>query len=49
MTVGFQYRPRPWLWLRPEVRGDWAGATHPYNQGRSASQLTFGFDTILLF
>jgi polyphosphate kinase len=49
MTLGLVYRPRDWFWVRPEVPGDWAASRHPYNEGRSGAQLTFGFDTILLF
>ena len=28
-TLGLIYRPRPWLWVRPEARYDWAEHTHP--------------------
>jgi len=48
-TLGAIYKPKPWFWLRPEVRGDWAARSHPYNNGRDRSQLTFGFDVIFLF
>lgn len=48
-TTGLIYQPRRWLMIRPETRFDWAETTHPYNDGRSRSQFTFGFDTIILF
>ncbi|HEV3166119.1 MAG TPA: outer membrane beta-barrel protein [Isosphaeraceae bacterium] len=48
-TLGMIYRPRSWLWARPEIRYDWAQFTRPYNDGNSKSQLTFGFDVIFLF
>jgi len=48
-TLGLIYRPRSWLWVRPEARFDWAARTHPFNEGRSGSQFTFGFDMITLF
>ena len=48
-TLGAIYKPRPWLWFRPEVRGDWSDRFHPFNEGKSSSQLTFGFDAIVLF
>lgn len=48
-TTGLIYRPRPWLMIRPETRFDWAQKGHPYNDGRSRDQFTFGFDTIILF
>ena len=35
--------------FRPEVRGDWSDRFHPFNEGKSSSQLTFGFDAIVLF
>jgi hypothetical protein len=48
-TLGLIFRPRPWIWFRPETRFDWAQFTHPYNGGRSNSQFTIGFDVIFLF
>jgi hypothetical protein len=48
-TLGLNYRPKSWLMIRPETRYDWAGKTHPFNDGRSRDQFTFGFDVIVLF
>jgi hypothetical protein len=48
-TLGLIYKPRPWLWLRPEARFDWAQKTHPYDDARHSDQFTFGFDLIFLF
>ena len=48
-TLGFIYKPKPYLWVRPEARYDWAQFTHPYNNGTRRSQLTLAFDVILLF
>ena len=28
MTLGLIYKPKPWLWFRPEARYDWT----PYSQ-----------------
>ncbi len=28
-TAGLTYKPRPWLWLRPEVRVDYNGESRP--------------------
>jgi hypothetical protein len=49
MTVGLQYRPEPWLWIRPEARYDWTQFTRPFNDGTRKSQLTLGIDAIILF
>ncbi|MGC8643874.1 MAG: outer membrane beta-barrel protein, partial [Isosphaeraceae bacterium] len=49
ITLGLNIRPQPWLWVRPEARYDWAQFGHPYNDGTRSSQLTLGFDVILLF
>jgi hypothetical protein len=49
MTLGLNIRPKPWLWVRPEARYDWAQFTHPYNDGTRNSQFTIGFDVIVLF
>jgi hypothetical protein len=48
-TLGLIYKPRTWLWVRPEVRWDWAAGEPPYNDGTSNSQFTYGFDAIFLF
>jgi hypothetical protein len=49
MTLGLIIKPKPWLWVRPEARYDWAQFTHPYNDGTRNSQLTLGVDVILLY
>ncbi len=49
MTLGLKLTPRPWLWVRPEARYDWARGTHPFNDGTRASQLTLALDVIVLF
>ena len=49
ITLGLNIRPKPWFWVRPEVRYDWAQFTHPFNDGTRNSQLTLGFDVIVLF
>jgi hypothetical protein len=49
MTLGLNIRPKDWLWVRPEVRYDWAQFTHPYNDGTRNSQFTLAFDVIVLF
>jgi len=49
MTLGLNIQPKPWLWLRPEARYDWAQFTRPYNDGTRNSQFTIGFDVIVLF
>jgi Putative beta-barrel porin-2, OmpL-like. bbp2 len=49
ITLGLIYKPRNQIWIRPEIRYDWAQFTHPYNDGTRSSQLTMGFDVIFLF
>jgi hypothetical protein len=49
ITLGFQTKPKPWLWFRPEARYDWSQFTHPYSDGTRSSQLTLAFDVIILF
>jgi hypothetical protein len=49
-TLGLIAKPRPWLWIRPEARYDWAAqGGHPFNDGTRNSQLTLAFDVIVLF
>ena len=48
-TLGLILKPKPYFWVRPEVRYDWAASNHPYNEGKSHDQLTLGFDVIFLF
>lgn len=47
MTLGLIYKPRKWLWFRPEVREDWTTGAPAYS-GKS-DQLTIGFDSIFLY
>jgi hypothetical protein len=49
MTLGLICKPRPWFWLRPEVRFDWSQTGTPYDDGRSGSQITLNVDAILLY
>ncbi len=49
MTLGLIYKPVDYIWIRPEARYDWSQFTKPYNDGTRNSQLTLGFDVILLF
>jgi hypothetical protein len=43
------YKPRDWLWIRPELRYDWSQFTHPFSDNTRSSQFTFSIATILLF
>jgi hypothetical protein len=49
MTLGLVYKPKPWLWFRPEARYDWAQFHKPFNDGTRGSQLTLAFDVIFQF
>jgi hypothetical protein len=49
MTLGLIYKPKPWLWIRPEARYDWAQFTKPFNDGTRGSQLTLAVDVIVQF
>ena len=49
MTLGGIYKPRPWLWVRPEARYDWAQFKKPFNDGTRDSRFTVGIDLIVLF
>ncbi len=49
MTAGIQYRPRDWLWFRPEIRYDTSFPNPAYNDQTVRNQLTLGFDVILLW
>ena len=48
-TLGLIYKPKPYLWIRPEARYDFARSGDPYSNGTRNSQFTIGFDVILLF
>lgn len=49
MTYGLILKPRPCLWIRPEIRYDWAQFTTPYDDGTRSGQITLAIDTILQF
>jgi len=49
ITLGLPYKPKPWFWIRPEARYDWAQFHHPFNDGTRSSQLTLAFDVIFQF
>jgi hypothetical protein len=49
MTLGMIWKPKPYIWVRPEARYDWAQFTKPYNDGTRGSQLTLAIDAILLY
>jgi hypothetical protein len=48
-TIGLIYKPKPWIWIRPEARYDWAQFHAPFNDGTRSSQLTLAFDVIFQF
>ena len=48
-TVGAIYKPKDWIWIRPEARYDFARSGKPYNDGTRNSQFTLAFDVIFLF
>jgi hypothetical protein len=48
-SMGLIIKPRPWLWIRPEARYDWARAGHPFNDGTRHSQLILDIDLLVLF
>ena len=49
MTYGLIVKPKPCLWIRPEIRYDWAQFTKPFNDGTQSGQLTLAFDVIVQF
>jgi hypothetical protein len=49
MTLGLVYKPKPWLWIRPEARYDWAQFTKPFSDGTRGSQCTVAVDVIVQF
>jgi hypothetical protein len=48
VTGGLDYHPRPWIRLRPEVRGDFADQP-AFNHGNSRNQFTAAMDILLQF
>lgn len=49
MTLGLIYKPKDFIWIRPEARYDWAQSGTPYNDDTRSSQLTLACDVIFLF
>ena len=50
LTLGLIYKPKPWLWIRPEARYDFGrSSATPYNDGTRNSQFTLAIDVILLY
>jgi hypothetical protein len=49
MTLGLRYKPEDWLLIRPELRYDWSQFLPAYSNDTRKSQLTLGFDVIVLF
>jgi hypothetical protein len=49
LTLGALIKPHPWLWVRPEIRYDWAQFTHPYDDGTRKGQLTLATDIVIQF
>ena len=49
VTLGAVYKPKPWLWFRPEARFDRAQYSHPFNDGTRSSQFLLAFDVIVQF
>lgn len=48
-TLGLIYKPKDWLWIRPEVRYDWSQFKPAYIDQTQTKQFTFGFDVIVTF
>jgi hypothetical protein len=49
MTLGLIWKPKPFIWVRPEARYDWSQFIPLYNDNTRKSQLTLAIDAILLF
>src|SRR5262249_25139954 len=45
VTTGLLYKPKSWLWLRPEIRYDYNGESRPFEG--NPSLFTAAFDFIL--
>ena len=49
ITHGLILKPRPDLWIRPEIRYDWAQTTKPYDDGTRSGQITLAVDVVIQF
>jgi len=49
MTLGMIWKPKPYIWIRPEARYDWSQFVPVYFDNTKKSQLTLAVDAILLF
>jgi hypothetical protein len=49
VTLGAVLKPTRRLWIRPEVRYDWAHPSQPYDDATSDDQVTIGLEVILIF
>ena len=50
MTVGLNWKPKPWLVVRPEARYDWnQGQMATYDDGRRFDQIVLGVDAVVQF
>jgi hypothetical protein len=47
VTIGAQYKPKDWLWIRPEIRYDYNGYTRPFDNGARHGLLTAATDLII--
>lgn len=52
ITYGLQFKPRPWIWFRPEIRYDYNAYSKPFNPdqtntGRDHGLLTGGADLVI--
>ncbi|MDR3633100.1 MAG: outer membrane beta-barrel protein, partial [Isosphaeraceae bacterium] len=50
-ALGLIYKPKPWLWFRPEIDYDGAVGAPPFETrtGRTNNEIFFGFDVLFLF
>lgn len=46
VTVGATYKPRPHVWIRPEIRFDWSPEARAFNDQTAKSQFTGAFDVV---
>jgi hypothetical protein len=48
-TLGLIWKPKPYIWIRPEARYDWSQFVPVYFDNTKKSQFTIAVDAILLF